>query len=296
MLINRAALTEPLLTAAEERDLGLQMEAGLLAREARTSSRQVSDATDTELLLLEERGERARQRYIAANLRLVAKIAGDAAARSRLPEGDLFQEGCLGLIAAVERFDCRRGYKFSTYASFWVRAYVGAATVSQCGALNLSVGRASQLRSLRKTEVELAQSYGRTVSTAELAAAVGRSESWTAELMAHRAPQPMDFLAVDVTAVEIAIAGARSGSWSATAEPGIDEAELEGLSQELLWRLEPLERDVVALRYGFADGTAHPYPEIGRRLQITVSRARRLERRALESLRALCPSSAAVFG
>jgi RNA polymerase sigma factor (sigma-70 family) len=230
-----------------------------------------------------ELGERARQRYIRANLRLVAKIARQAAARTQLSEGDLFQEGCLGLICAVERFDFRRGYRFSTYASFWVRAYVGAASASSLGALNVSSSRAQQLRGARGVEVELAQSLGRAPAVAEVAAALGRPERWTAALLAHQAPQSIDGL--DWAAAEVA---AEPGGW------GEVRLEHDRPGAELLCHLEGLEREVVELRCGFVDGRVHSFVEISRRLAMTVSRARRLERRALDVLRSICPSGAAV--
>ena len=277
-----AIAAEPLLSAEEEIELAGQIEAGLLAQEARSGGRSRLGGSDQELDLLAERGERARQRYIRANLRLVAKIARLAAARSRLPEGDLFQEGCLGLIAAVERFDHRRGYRFSTYATFWVRAYVGVATAGALGGLGLPASRASQLRQARGVEVQLAQTLGRLASTVEVAARLGRSEQWTAELLAHQPAQSIDVL--DTEAFDVASGWAVVDSVSDGDQPG----------RELLQHLSTLERDVVSLRYGFRDGTAHPYAEIGRRLGISTSMARRVEQRALEALRAVCPSSAAV--
>ena len=96
---------ETLLTPAEVVSLQHQIEAGLLARAARESGRGWADATDLELRLLEDQGERARQRFIRANLRLVWMVTRQFAVRGRLPEADLFQEGCLGLITAVARFD-----------------------------------------------------------------------------------------------------------------------------------------------------------------------------------------------
>lgn len=273
---------EALLTAAEETELAHQIEAGLLAREARLTGRGGQDATEQELRLVEELGEQARQRFIQANLRLVAKIARQAAVRSTLPENDLFQEGCLGLISAVERFDWRLGYKFSTYASFWVRAYVGVATASLLGALNLPNGRAHQLRMARGVEVELTQFHGRPASMAEVAANLGRSEKWTAGLMAHQVPQSFDGL--DVGTLE-----PPAHSWG---EPGPSD---DGQGAELLCHLEGLDRDVLSLRYGFTDGTAHTFPEIAGKLEITVSKARRLEGRALEKLRSVCPSRAALW-
>lgn len=273
---------EPLLTARDEQVLAHQIEAGVLARNARLSGRDVEGATDVELRLLEELGEQARQRYIRANLRLVAQAARLAANRSRMPESDLFQEGCLGLICAVERFDFRRGLKFSTYASFWIRAYVAAAAANLFGALNVPPSRAHQLRHARGVEVHLTQTFGRSASVAEVAAGLGRSEQWTADLMGHQSPQSFDGLDVDTLDLPADV-GTAAGSTP------------ERSGAELLWHLHGLERDVLALRYGFTDGIAHTYTEISRLLTITVSRARRLETRALERLRGVCPRSAEAY-
>lgn len=272
---------EPLLSAAEEVALALEIEAGALARAARLGEGGGTDATDTELLLIEQQGEHARQRYIRANLRLVAKAARQAAARSALAESDLFQEGCLGLICAVERFDCRLGYRFSTYASFWIRAAITAATASSLGGLNLSASRAGQLRAARGIEVELTQVYGRTVSAADVATSIGRSTRWTAELLASQAPRSFEGLDLD------------TAGW--TAAPDVDDTGPDRPGRELLGHLDEPERQVVGLRYGFTDGTAHTFADISTRLQISISRARRLERQGLHTLRSVCPSSARSY-
>lgn len=273
-------LAEPLLSAEDEVELARGVEAGLLAREARLAGSTPNGATEFELLELEELGERARQRYIRANLRLVAKLARQAAARSNLTESDLFQEGCLGLICAVERYDHRLGYRFSTYASFWIRASLGAATATKLGALNLPASRAAEARRVRGVEVELTQSYGRTVTAAEVAAGAGRSEQSTADLLALQVPQSLD--AIDVNLLGLAQPSA------------VDAPSHDRPGRELLWHLEAPERDVMALRYGFADGGVHTYTQISERLGITISRARRLEDRGLEALRSVCPNSARV--
>ena len=187
---------ETLLTPAEVVGLQHQIEAGLLARAARESGRGWADATDLELRLLEDQGERARQRFIRANLRLVWMVARQFARRGRLPEADLFQEGCLGLITAVARYDHSRGFRFSTYALFWIRAYVGGAAARQLGAMNLPTSRAEQLRSARGVEVALAQRLGRAPTVGEVADALGREADWTAGLLAHQAPASLDGLDV----------------------------------------------------------------------------------------------------
>jgi len=279
VMVMNTLTDEPLLSAVEEVELADQIEAGVLAREARLTGTSSVRATEAELLQVEQRGEHARQRYIRANLRLVGKLARQAASRSSLAESDLFQEGCLGLICAMERYDCRLGYRFSTYASFWIRASLAAATANLLGALNLPVGRASQARAVRAVEVELAQSHGRTVTMAEVAVAVGRSEQWTADLLAHQVPQSLEGLDVDLLGCAV---------------PGVAPPSHDRPGRELLWHLDPLERHVVSMRYGFTDQTVHTYADISAELGITVSRARRLERRGLETLRSVCPSNARV--
>ncbi len=144
--------------------------------------------------MLERQGEESRQRFIRANLRLVGMVCQQFAGRGGVSQADLFQEGCVGLIVAVERFDYARGYRFSTYALFWIRAYIGAATARQFGAMNLPTSRAERLRAARGVEAELAQFLGRSPSLAEVAAALGRTESWTADLLAHQRPSSIDLL------------------------------------------------------------------------------------------------------
>jgi RNA polymerase sigma factor (sigma-70 family) len=265
---------EPLLTRAEEIGLAGEIEAGVLAREALGTPGRVV-ATETELTALAASGESARQRFIRANLRLVAMVTRPAAVRTRLPEAELFQEGCLGLIVAVQRFDHRRGYKFSTYALCWIRAYVGAATSTELGATNLPASRADQLRTVRGVETELAQVLGRPPAVAELAAALGRSESWTSGVVSYLAPQPLDLIDTD-----------------ALVHPGGLDAVFEGPGRELLANVEGVERQVLELRLGFADGAEHSYADTARALGMSVARVRRAEQRALERLRSVCPMDA----
>ncbi|HET9872607.1 MAG TPA: sigma-70 family RNA polymerase sigma factor [Propionibacteriaceae bacterium] len=274
---------EPLLTPEEEISLALQIEAGLLARDASERFVETGHATAAELATLQRQGEQARQRYIAANLRLVASVSAPAAARSGLPQVDLFQEGCLGLIQAVERFDCRRGHRFSTYALFWIRAYVGSATASRLGAMNLPPGRAERLRAARGAESELAQLLGRPATTEELAVHLGRPARWVADLMAHQAPQPLD--SIEMFAVEVV-------DQRADDVPALPD--LKPLSDQLLSRLPPLERDVLCTRLGFV-GREHSYVDTARLLSISVTRVRRLEARALERLRGICPQAASAL-
>nr|WP_294695148.1 sigma factor-like helix-turn-helix DNA-binding protein [uncultured Friedmanniella sp.] len=274
MMLARAGLTaEPLLSAEQVVELARAIEAGVLAREARLGGG-FADATEEELRALEERGRQAWWRFLRANLRLVAMVAGQAAARSRLPEADLFQEGCLGLMAALQRYDYARGTTFATYALFWIRSAVGAVTAGQLGALNLPTSRAEQLRAARSVEVELTQQLGRSPRPAELAQALGRSERWTAALLASAVPQTLDDVAPVLAAP--------------TVDPGPPPSEVAAL----LAHLDPLTRSVLELRYGFGDGEPLSLAATARRLGLSAGRIRRVEERGLEVLRGVCPQAA----
>lgn len=274
--------TEPLLTPTDVTELQRAIEAGLLARDARLSGVGFADATDQELTALEDQGALARQRFIKANLGLVGMISRQHAARSQLPEAELFQEGCVGLITAVERFDYARGHQFSTYALFWIRAFISAATAKLLGAMNLPTSRAEQLRAAHGLEAELTQSLGRPPTLNELAVALGRTEDWTAGLLSHQRPRSLQL----VEGATLERLHAHDELDAALAEP----VEL----RELLFRLDELDRRVLELRLGFADGEAKTYADTARILDISVTRARRIEARALEKLRAFCPQQASA--
>jgi RNA polymerase primary sigma factor len=275
-------LSEPLLTSTQVVELQRAIEAGLLAREARLSCAGSVDATDQELRLLEACGERARQRFIQANLGLVGMISRQYAARCQLPDAELFQEGCVGLITAVQRFDHARGHRFSTYALFWIRAFVGAATAKLLGAMNLPTSRAEQLRSARGLETELSQQLGRPPTVAEMADALGRSENWTAGLLSHQRPRSLEL--VDGGTLD-----------RLQARDELEEVLADRMPmRELLLRLDDLDRRVLELRLGFADGEPKSYAETARVLQISVTRVRRIEARALETLRGWCPQQASA--
>jgi len=272
---------EPLLTAKEERDLAWRMEAGILATAARLGGTCTLGASIAELLLLEDEGIRARHRFISANLPLVSFVLRELAPRTKIPEPDLVQEGCLGLAVAVMRFDYSRGIRFATYGLYWIRAYIGAATAGQLGALNVPTNRAEQLRLARRRQAELAQTLGRMPTTAELASALGRDERWTYELLSYQRPQSLEALDPNLIV---------DGT---TRQVGIEEGfAAPKFSADLLCRLDDLGRRVLEYRYGFADGEPHGYAETARSLGLTASRTRRLEQRALDQLRRLCPQSA----
>lgn len=272
--MDSSLLTEPLLTAEEEVRLAREIEAGALAAEALTRGDRPDGATTEELCWLVGAGQRARNRYVQANLRLVSMVAHQAGIRAGLADADLFQEGCLGLMVAVDRYDHTRGCRFATYALQWIRAYVNAASARMLGTMNLPTSRATQLRHARGMEALLAQELGRPPSSAEVADALGRSAEWTLRLLAHEHPQGLD--EVD--------------------DIGCEDAELGAVltghaASELVAALDGLERRVVELLFGFA-GEPQTYADVARTLGLSSNRVRRAERRALEQLRAVCPRAA----
>jgi RNA polymerase primary sigma factor len=270
------------LTRTEVIDLLRAIEAGVLAHHARVSGAGFADATDEELRALEAQGERARQRFIRANLGLVGMVSRPYATRSQLPEADLFQEGCVGLITAVERFDYARGHQFSTYALFWIRAFVSAASAKLLGAMNLPTSRAEQLRAAQGLETALTQGLGRPPTLIELADALGRSQDWTAGLLSHQRPRSLEL--VDGVSLQ-----------RLQTHDELDAVLSEPLEvRELLFRLDNLDRRVLELRLGFADGEARTYAHTARVLEISVTRVRRIETRALEKLRGFCPQQASA--
>jgi RNA polymerase primary sigma factor len=188
----------------------------------------------------------------------------------------------LGLITAVERFDYVRGNGFSTYALFWIRAFIGAATAKVLGAMNLPTSRAEQLRAAHGLEAELTQSLGRPPTLRELAEALGRSEDWTAGLLSHQRPRSLELL--DGATLERLHASDDLDTFL-TEPPQV---------RELLFRLDDLERRVLELRLGFADGGTRTYAQTARLLNMSASRVRRIETRALEKLRGVCPQQASA--
>lgn len=259
--------------------LAAAVEAGVLARAALTdpSVPWRGDATDAELVALEAGGARARQELVAANLGLVRSVLGPWT-RSGVPAADLFQEGCLGLIAAVERFDHRRGVRFSTYAVYWIRNALAAAASRQLGAVSVPVSRSDQLREAHGVQSALSQQLGRQPTVGEVAGALGRDERWTAGLLAPRTVRSLDEL--DERAL------LRAG---AAAEQEGSSREPERWARRLLATLDGFDRQVLELRLGFGGRPPVSLAAAARELGVPVGRVRRAEARALELLRGRCP-------
>ena len=182
----------------------------------------------------------------------------------------------------MERFDHARGYRFSTYALFWIRAFVGAATAKLLGAMNLPTSRAEQVRAAHGLEAELTQSLGRPPTLREMADALGRSEDWTASLLAHQRPRSLEL-----------VDGATLDRLHARDE--LDEILTEPLPvRELLLRLDDLIGAFWSCALALPTASPGRTSHTARMLQISVTRVRRIESRALETLRGFCPQQASA--
>ena len=208
--------------------------------------------------MLERQGEAARQRFIRANLRLVGMVCQQFAGRGGVSEADLFQEGCVGLIVAVERFDHARGYRFSTYALFWIRAYIGAATARQLGAMNLPTSRAERLRAARGVEAELAQLLGRSPPWPR----------WPRRSAGRRAGRPT----CSPINAPLPSTSSTVRSWMTVRSVEAFDAVVDDQFsvRDLLGHLDDLARRVLELRLGFADGEPRSFADTARVLHLSV--------------------------
>ncbi|MGR6915299.1 sigma-70 family RNA polymerase sigma factor [[Actinomadura] parvosata] len=268
----------PLLTAADEVELARRIEAGLYAGHLIGRG---EGTPELELVALD--GKRAKDLLIRSNLRLVVSAARRYSYRG-LPLLDIIQEGNLGLIRAVEKFDYTRGYKFSTYGMWWIRQAIERGIHDKSRTVRLPIHVAEELSRLIRVERQLAVGLGREPTDAELASAAERSAAQVAAL--RRLGQ--DMVSLDIPVGEHG--EGRIGDMIAD-EDGLqvqELTELRALSAELrevVTTLPPREAFVIRLRYGLTGEEVRTYTEIAQHLGLTRERIRQLEKQALRRLR-----------
>ena len=278
-----AAGAEPLLTKEEEVELAITIEHGKEAEKRLASGRIRSDKTKRKLRDEIRRAERARRRFILANLRLVVSIAKKYQGQG-LPLLDLIQEGNIGLMRGVELFDWRRGFKFSTYATWWIRQAITRAIADRGRQIRIPVHVHERIRKVRQVRERLMQQTGREPSPEEIAKAAGVPvESLDAlEQASRREPRSLQEPVGEDTELGDLVA-------QVEAESPVDAVEdallREEIGEAVETALDPLEREVIVLRYGL--GTGHPLSlrEVAEMVGVSAETVRKVERIALRKLR-----------
>ena len=273
----------PLLTKEDEVRLAQKIEKGVEAREKLSTSEELTAKEKSDLKRLDRNGARAEKKFVQSNLRLVVSIAKKYQA-SGLPLLDLNQEGNLGLMHAVEKFDWRKGFKFSTYATWWIRQAITRGIANTGRTIRLPVHAGDTLARLQKARTRLELKYGRPATMTELAADVEMPEDKITEALRF-ANEPLSLsepLREDGDA-ELGDVVEDRGA----ASP-FEVAATSLLPDEIARLLAPLderEREILKLRFGLDRGEPRTLEEVGEHFNLTRERIRQIEARAMSKLR-----------
>ncbi len=272
-----------LLTAAEEVELAKRIEAGLYAEHLLEQETKATLTRRRELGAVVADGARAKDHLLKANLRLVVSLAKRYTGRG-MPFLDLIQEGNMGLIRAVEKFDYTKGFKFSTYATWWIRQAISRAMADQSRTIRLPVHLVEQVNKMQRIRREMLQQLGREITDAELAHELDIDIDKLRDLKTNA----RDLVSLDQTvgteddaALGDFIADDSATNAQASVEFDLMRNQLAGV----LDSLEKRERAVVRMRYGLDDGTPRTLDDIGKAFGLSRERIRQIERETMAKLR-----------
>ena len=267
-----------LLTAEQEVELAKRVEAGLMAAHLLQAG-----ATDPDLQLVAREGRAAKDHLLEANLRLVVSLAKRYTGRGMLFL-DLIQEGNLGLIRAVEKFDYTKGYKFSTYATWWIRQAITRAMADQARTIRIPVHMVEQVNRMVRVRRDLATALGREPSIAQIAHALDIPEYEVIELISYdREPVSLD-QAVGEDG-ESSLGDFIAATATMDTGDALAQGQLRHEVEIVLSTLSQREQEVIRLRFGFDDGRTRTLDEVGREFGLSRERIRQIEKTTLMKLR-----------
>ncbi|MFI6737352.1 RNA polymerase sigma factor [Nonomuraea sp. NPDC050451] len=272
-----------LLTAAQEVELARRIEAGLYAEYKLETEPDLPVSAQEDLHLVIEDGKRAKDHMLEANLRLVVSVAKKYTDRG-MSLLDVVQEGNLGLIRAVEKFDYTKGFKFSTYAMWWIRQAIQRGFADSARTIRLPVHVLEMLSKLSRIERDMHQRLGREPTPEELAVELDKTPDQIEELL-RTSRQPISLNATIGEDGETTIGDLIEDVDSPEASEIVDRQLLGDQLRGVLNNLSPRESKIMALRFGLVDGKPHTLDEIGKHLGLTRERIRQLEKESLSKLR-----------
>ena len=281
----------PLLTQEDEVRLAQEVEEG------RAAAKQLAAGTDgmepaevARLRRLQRAGDRSFEQFVNSNLRLVVSIAkrfqGD------LPMLDLVQEGNIGLMHAVDKFDWRRGYKFSTYATWWIRQAIGRGIDNTSRTVRLPIHTGDQVRRVVRARSYLEGRLGRSPTAAELAEHAGLSPREVESLL-KLLTEPVSLASPIGADGDTELADVMADDTSPTPFEAVVQGMLGGEVEKLMSRLGERERRILSLRFGLDRGEPRTLDEVGSEMHLTRERIRQIERAALAKLRSPASEAAA---
>ena len=272
-----------LLSAEDEVELAQAIEVGLYAEYKLNNAEKLTRAEKRDLKILAREGKKARSHLLEANLRLVVSLAKRYTGRG-MPLLDLIQEGNLGLIRAMEKFDYAKGFKFSTYATWWIRQAITRGMADQSRTIRLPVHLVEQVNTLSRIKREMYQSLGREATNEELSEESGIDEN-KIEMLLRQSRDPVSLDMPVGTDEEAPLGDFIEDAEATDAETAVVASMRHSDIRGVIDTLEKREQDVIRLRYGLDDGVPRTLDQIGRRFGLSRERVRQIEREVMAKLR-----------